>query len=73
MAGHNDVYAEGHWIDLQRLEVVKHEDGSSREPHEFGVGKFARPITGVHISSDRGDRPILRSAPMMSECPISPP
>lgn len=56
MAGDNDVYAEGHWIDLQRLEVVKHEDGSSREPDEFGVGVFARPITGVHISSDRGDR-----------------
>lgn len=35
---------------------MKHEDGSSREPHEFGVGVFVRPITGVHISSDRGDR-----------------
>src|SRR5712675_3792276 len=56
MAGDNDVYAEGHWIDLQRLEVVKHEDGSSCEPPDFGVGVFACPITGVHISSDRGDR-----------------
>ena len=35
---------------------MKHEDGSSREPNEFGVGVFVRPITGVHISSDRGDR-----------------
>jgi hypothetical protein len=35
---------------------LKHEDGSSREPNEFGVGVFVRPITGVHISSDRGDR-----------------
>src|SRR5258705_12169075 len=56
MAGDNDVYADGPWIDLQRLEVVEHEDGSAREPHEFGVSVFPRPITGVHISSDRGDR-----------------
>jgi hypothetical protein len=26
MAGDNDVYAEGRWIDLQRLEVVKQEE-----------------------------------------------
>jgi hypothetical protein len=68
MAGDNDVYAEGHWIDLQCLEVVKHKDGSSREPHEFGVGVFApqSPVSTFPLIAATGA--ILRSAPMMSKC-----
>lgn len=56
MAGDNDVYAEGHWINLQRPEVVKYENSSASEPHEFGVGLLARPITRVHVPSDGHDR-----------------
>jgi len=49
---HVDIGAR---IDVQLLQVVQNVDRLFREAYQLGVGVFAGPLTGVYVSSDRGD------------------
>ena len=56
VSGDDHVDVLGHGIDAKRLEIVENVNGLPCEPHELGVGIVSRPVTGVHVSSDRRDR-----------------
>jgi hypothetical protein len=58
MAGDNDVYAEGRWIDLQRLEVVKQEE--PMQPASI-LGKPAVSSNRHSKKRQEGDAPTTRS------------
>jgi len=60
MAGDYYVDAERDGIDPQGLEIVHDENGPAAEANEFGVGIFAGPVAGIHVSPycrDRRDPP----------------
>ncbi|KRQ95002.1 hypothetical protein CQ10_33740 [Bradyrhizobium valentinum] len=56
VARNHHVNSTNCWIDLQFLKVVQDIEGPFTEPYHLSVGITFRPVAGIDVSSDRGDR-----------------
>jgi hypothetical protein len=56
VAGNDHVNSANCWIDLQFLKVVQDIEGPLPEPYHLSVGIMFRPVPGIDVSSNRGDR-----------------